>query len=135
MKFLIALLLLLPFLSCSPKLSPDHSWGNQRWILVEMKEVPVQLSGTNRDAYLQFTPGDKHFSGNGGCNHISGNYTLEKKNEISFGDVISTKMSCPDLAFEESFISTLGKVTRFTMNGNQILLKRGNEVLLILESK
>jgi len=70
--------------SCTPKLAPDNYWGNQRWVLTEMKEVPVQQSGTRRDAFLEFMPADKKIAGNGGCNRISGGYTLEKKNRITF---------------------------------------------------
>jgi heat shock protein HslJ len=66
-------------MQCSPKLSPDSSWGNQRWVVVEMKGVPVQQSESRRDAFLKFEVAGKKFSGNGGCNQINGNYTIDKK--------------------------------------------------------
>jgi heat shock protein HslJ len=122
-------------ISCSPKLSPDQSWGNQRWVLTELKEVPVQLSGTRRDAYLEFSPSDKRFTGNAGCNRVSGNYTLEKKDRISFGEVIVTKMSCDDIAFETTFLSALNKIDRYEMQGNAMLLKNGREILLKFEPR
>ena len=121
--------------ACSPKLSPDHYWVDHRWTLTELRQVPVQLSGTNRDAYLEFFATEKRFSGNGGCNRISGNYTLGKKSSIHFGEVTSTKMSCPDLAFETTFLSMLNKVNRYEVTGNTMLLKDDNEVLMILERK
>lgn len=135
MKFIVIVTALAMMASCSPKLSPDQSWGEQRWTVIEMRGVPVQQSGTRKDAFITFTPADKRFSGNGGCNRISGNYTLEKKNELRFGQVISTKMSCDDIAFETAFLSTLDKVNRFETNGNTMLLKDGNDVILILQSK
>src|SRR6266498_3776236 len=95
-----------------------------------MKEVPVQLSGTRRDAYLTFRPEEKRFSGNGGCNSISGNYTIDK-NKINFSDITSTKMSCPDISFENAFLQLLDQVNRYEVSGNTILLKNGNEILLI----
>jgi len=49
---------------------------------IELKEVPVQLSGTRQDAYLTFMPGEKRFSGNAGCNSINGNYQIEKPGSI-----------------------------------------------------
>lgn len=121
--------------SCSPKLSPDSYWGEQRWVLVELKEVPVQQSGTRRDAFIEFSPSEKRFAGNGGCNQISGNYTLEKKSQIRFGEVISTKMSCSDIAFENTFLSTLGKVDHFKVDGNTLLLKDGNDIVMKLEGR
>ena len=103
-------------------------------MLTEMKKVPVQLSGGRRDAYINFDPNEKRFSGNGGCNQFSGNYTLDKNN-IHFGEVISTKMSCGDIAFENSFLSTLNTIDRYEVRGNDLLLKRKKEVLLVLSAK
>jgi heat shock protein HslJ len=133
MKYFFSLIITVTFLSCSPKLS-DSRWGRSRWVLTEMKGVPVQLSGGRRDAYINFEPREKRFSGNGGCNQMSGNYSLDKKN-IHFGEVISTKMSCEDMAFENSFLSTLNTVDRYEVRANDLLLKRNRKVLLVLSAK
>ena len=93
MKYLFTLFLSVAFIACTHKLSPDASWSGRRWVLTEMKGVPVQLSGGRRDAYINFDVVEKKFTGNGGCNQISGSYTLDKK-DIHFGEVMSTKMSC-----------------------------------------
>jgi heat shock protein HslJ len=121
-------------LHCSHKLLPDYSWQNKRWTVVELKEVPVQLSGTRRDAYFTFMPGEKRFGGNAGCNGMNGNYKIEK-NRIYFSEIITTKMSCPDIAFETAFLQTLDKVNRYEVSGNTILLKRDNDVLVILKEQ
>ncbi|HYV53859.1 MAG TPA: META domain-containing protein, partial [Chitinophagaceae bacterium] len=91
MKYLFIVFTLVACLDCTPKLSPDSNWVGRRWVLTEMKGVPVQLSGGRRDAYINFEAAEKRFTGNGGCNQVSGNYSLDKKN-IHFGEVISTKM-------------------------------------------
>jgi heat shock protein HslJ len=135
MKKLLSIFVFLSLIiiSCSPKLSPDQAWANQRWVLKELKGVPVQLSGTRRDAYIEFTPADKRFSGNAGCNRISGNYTLEKKNRISLGEVISTKMSCNDIAFETAFLASLKDVDRYELKDNALTFKDGNKVMVRFE--
>ena len=133
MKYLFALIIITALAGCSPKLS-DSTWGRNRWVLTEMKKVPVQLSGGRRDAYINFDPNDKRFSGNGGCNQFSGNYTLDKNN-IHFGEVIGTKMSCEDIAFENTFFSTLNIVDRYEVKGNDLLLKRRREVVLVLSAR
>ena len=122
-------------IGCSPRLSPDSDWGNERWVLTELKEVPVQLSGTRRDAFFEFSPRDKRFSGNAGCNRVSGNYELKGKNKISFGEVTTTKMSCEDIAFETTFLATLNKVDRFERRENTLLFKDGNEIVLKYEPR
>lgn len=134
MKNLFILSLVLVVVSCSPKLSPDAGWARQRWVVTEMKGIPVQLSGGRRDAFLSFEINEKKITGNGGCNQINGSYTLDKK-EIHFGPVTSTKMSCEDIAFENTFLDLLSKVDRFEQKGDDLLLKRKKEVLLILSSR
>ena len=132
---LIGLVVFLSF-NCSHKLSPDYSWQNRRWILIELKEVPVQLSGSRRDAYIEFFPDEKKFTGVGGCNTINGIYIINrKKTEIDFSHIASTKMSCPDLAFENTFLETLDKVNHYEVSGNTILLKNHDDVLLIMKEQ
>jgi heat shock protein HslJ len=131
MKYSCLFLLGFMALNCSPRLSPDAGWGNQRWVLTEMKGVPVQQSGGRRDAFIRFDVIEKRFSGNGGCNQVNGTYTIDKS-EIRFTDVIATKMSCADIAFENTFLSTLNTVDRYEMEGNNLRLKDRRETVLIL---
>ena len=134
MKYLFIFVIALTSFHCTPKLSPDNGWGRGRWVLVEMKKVPVQQSEGRRDAYIEFEVGQKLFRGNGGCNQINGNYTLDKKN-IQFRDIVSTKMSCDDIEFENTFLYLLGRVDRYEVRVNDILLKRKQETLLVLRAK
>ena len=134
MKYLFILIIAVTGFACSPKLSPDAAWGRQRWVLVEMKGVPVQQSGGRRDAFINFEVDQKRFRGNGGCNQVNGNYSVDK-NDIQFSEVISTKMSCDDIDFENTFLSVLGSINRYEVKGNDLLLKRKRETLLVLRAK
>ncbi|MBC7948220.1 MAG: META domain-containing protein [Chitinophagaceae bacterium] len=135
MKHIILCALVISFFSCSPKLAPDSDWGRQRWVLVDLKGVPVQLSGSNRDAFVEFSTSDKRVSGNGGCNRFNGTYVIEKKGSIKFNEVVSTKMSCPDIAFETAFLEALNAVDRYDTEENSLFLKDGNKVMMILKSR
>ncbi len=134
MKYLLFSFLVVITICCSPKISPDAGWARQRWVVVEMKGVPVQQSGGRRDAYINFEVNEKRFSGNGGCNQINGNYTLDNSS-IDFGEVMSTKMSCEDIEFENTFISTLGSIDHYEVRGDDLLLKKKRETLLVLRAK
>jgi heat shock protein HslJ len=134
MRSLFILLIATVVLKCSPKLSPDASWGYRNWVLVEMKGVPVQQSGGRRDAHITFDVSQKRFSGNGGCNQINGNYTLNKS-EIHFTDAVATKMACNDIDFENTFLATLNSIDRYEVNGNDLLLKKRRETLLVLRAQ
>ena len=134
MKYLLFLLIAVTGFQCSPKMAPDAGWNRGRWVLVEMKGVPVQQSGGRRDAFINFEVDAKTFRGNGGCNQINGNYTVDRDN-IKFTDVISTKMSCEDILFENTFLSTLSVVNRYEVKGDDLLLKEKRETVLILRAK
>jgi heat shock protein HslJ len=133
--FLFASLISVTLNACSPKLSADHNWGNQRWVLMELRSVPVQLSGTRRDAYLEFNPHEHRFTGNGGCNRLSGEYSLEKKDRIKLGEIISTKMSCEDIAFETAFVTTLNDARKYQASGNILTFSDGNQIILRFEAR
>jgi len=134
MKYLFLLIIAVAAFKCSPKLSPDAGWGHQQWVLVEMKGVPVQQSGGRRDAHITFDVATKKFSGNGGCNQVNGNYSLDKK-EIRFTEVLSTKMSCSDIEFENTFLSILGSIDKYEIKGNDLFLKKKKEAMLVLRPK
>jgi heat shock protein HslJ len=132
MKHLLASVMVVLFFACSPRLTPDSSWGDKRWVLVEIKGVPVQLSGTEKDANLQFNAKEKRFNGSGGCNRLNGTYTISNKGKISFGNAASTMMNCVDQAFEDMFIATLKTVDGYSVENDILLLKSGNTVVMRL---
>jgi heat shock protein HslJ len=135
MKYLVIISIIIFSFGCSPKMAPDADWGRQRWVLIDLKGVPVQQSGSNRDAFIEFSPSERRFTGNGGCNRLSGNYSIEKKGMVRFGEVISTKMSCADIAFETTFLQTLNDIDRYTIEDNSLFLKDGNKVLLVFKAR
>ena len=134
MKYSFLVVIIITAFNCSPKLSPDSGWGHQEWVVAEMKGVPVQQSGGRRDAHISFDIDAKRFSGNGGCNQINGNYSVDKK-MIKFTEVLSTKMSCNDIEFENAFLSTLSTIDHFEMSGSDLLLKKNKETRLVLRPK
>jgi len=134
MKYLFFAIILITAFNCSPKLSPDSGWGHQEWVVVEMKGVPVQQSGGRRDAHITFDVNAKTFTGYGGCNQINGNYNLDKK-MVKFTEVVSTKMSCNDIEFENTFLSTLSGIDHYEVRGNDLLLKKNKEIRIVLRSR
>jgi heat shock protein HslJ len=121
--------------SCSPTLSPDNNWAEGRWILTELKEVPVQMSGNNnRNAHLEFKPSAKSYNGFGGCNNIAGTYTISKS-KINFSQPAAKLAGCPDAPFETTFLSLLDEVDKYEVNGNTLTLKKGSKAMIKLERK
>lgn len=132
-NFMYLFFMVLIVSACSTTKTPDHGWKDKKWILQELKGVPVQTSGTDKDAHLVFSASDSRFSGTGGCNRIMGAYTITKKGKLTFSNPAGTLMSCPDLAFEESFLKTLATVDHYAVVEQALLLKKGNEVVMKLK--
>lgn len=121
--------------ACSPKLAPDENWAEGNWVLTELKEVPVQISGNiSRDAHIEFRPSSRRYEGFGGCNRINGTYTLDKS-RIDFTPTSTKLDACPDVPFENTFVSLLSQVDRYTLHRNTMILKDGRKVLIKLERK
>lgn len=69
------------------------------------------------------------FTGNTGCNSMSGNFNFTNK-EIQFGrNIVTSKMSCNEYN-ESNFISALRKADNYTLNGDTLELKQGSTLLL-----
>ena len=69
------------------------------------------------------------FTGNTGCNSMSGTFNFSE-NAIQFGrNIVTSKMACNE--YDESvFISALKKADSYRINGNSLEIRQGNTLLL-----
>jgi heat shock protein HslJ len=131
----LAVLSLLILFSCSPKLSPDGNWAEGKWVLIELKEVPVQISGDlERNAHINFLPSTKNYKGFGGCNKINGSYSISKS-KIKFSAITAKLAPCPDVPFETTFLSSLNSVDKYAINGDIMTLFDGKKTMMKLQRK
>jgi heat shock protein HslJ len=76
---------------------------NAKWELESINSKPINKEDFNlKIPVLQFDLSEKRVSGNAGCNSFSGPIELLGKS-IKFGNLISTKMACQDMKFENEF--------------------------------
>jgi heat shock protein HslJ len=118
-------------IACSPKSFPDSNWEGKKWVLIELNGNPVQVSGTDKDAHIQFDSDSKQISGNGGCNRIFGPYEIEKNEQLRFGNFGSTMMACPDSRFENAFLEAIRSVRSYAYEEGKLILKNdaGTEII------
>ena len=132
--FLFTLIVLISVSCKSPKSSSSEKLEQHKWVLSELNGTPVQMSNTNKDANLQFNYKEMRISGNGGCNNISGTFTATKT-KLLFGPVLSTKMACPDMKFEDNFLQVLAQVNRYEITATELLLKNNTRIIARLLPK
>lgn len=118
----------------SGKLQADNPLFTNKWVLSELNGTPVQTSGTDKDANINFSFADRKVSGSGGCNRFNGSFTATGK-DLSFAPLATTKMMCPDIKFEEAFFAALAKVKNYEIAGKELSLKDGNIVLAKLTTR
>ena len=100
----------------------------------------VQLEGANLSAQgEQFTltlHAEEHrLSGMGACNHLMGEYTLGENRAITFSQIVSTRMACPEGDAEErKFIATIESTTHYDMDGPMLMLLSNGELRAILRA-
>ena len=77
------------------------------WVLKEMTGItlnPEKL--TKGSPVFEFNPDNGRFSGNAGCNELNAHIDV-RGDKINFGKIISTRMACPDMSFEQTIISKI----------------------------
>lgn len=101
------------------------------WRVIRLGEAPVPPEVT---ITLEFGR-DGRVAGRGGCNRYTGPYTLTGEG-LSFGDLASTRMACPQpqMEAEARFLGLLAKVTRVTPGeAGQLKLMAGDDLAAVLD--
>ena len=133
MKKMITLLLIALvsgiFAMCAPKkeIPVESSWALET-IYTDGKEISVPEGHT---PYLAFLA-DKKISGETGCNRFFGDYAAKGKN-LTFTNVGSTRMMCPQMAFENAVLEAINGTAQYTLAGDTMALKDkdGNIIALL----
>ena len=101
----------------------DENLTDIYWKLTQLKLIP--LSGyepQNKAPFLELKKEGNRAEGTGGCNSMGGTYELKGGNKISFSQLISTKMACPDMMMEHEFHAALEAARSYQSDGKILTL-------------
>lgn len=128
-QFVITTALFLVFTSFRLPFTDKQELYNTQWQLkVIYKNNEAAYIYTN--AFIRFDEGKKQVGGNGSCNSFGGSVTI-KDDQLKFGALFSTKMYCEAVQqIEDDFFAALGKVTRYEIKENCLLMYQGDKLLL-----
>lgn len=98
------------------------------WKLIELSGKPVERELENdKEIHITFDAKASRISGFAGCNGFSGLYTIEGEgdfeNNITFSEVASTQMACPDLAIESELLKVLDATKSYKLNQKTLSLQ------------
>lgn len=95
-----------------------------RWRLTELIGQPVDSSVNDKEPFIMLSSEEQRLTGNGGCNTISGSYKLKEGNRISFSQMITTRMACPNMEVERQLLEVLEGADNYSLSGNQLTLNK-----------
>jgi len=99
-----------------------------KWNLTSIEGEDMATLFPDKPATMEIAADGKVF-GNAGCNNYRSTFTLEE-NTITFGPAMATKMACPSLKGETTFLSKLSAPLQAGLNGDKLtLFSAGNVVL------
>jgi putative lipoprotein len=106
-----------------------HELAGTRWALMQLGDKPVTISEGGREAYIVLNSADGSVVGYAGCNRISTKYK-QTGAQLSFGDVIATRMFCPDMPTETALLEGMKATAGWRITGSQLELLNGQQKLV-----
>lgn len=106
-----------------------HELTVTRWALMQLGGKPVTISEGGREAFIALNAVDGSVVGFGGCNRISTTYK-QSGAQLSFGEVIATRMFCPDMPTETALLEVLKATAAWRISGSQLELLNGQQAPL-----
>ena len=116
--------------AAAPATAGDAPLRETYWKLVQLGEKPVTATDQQREANLIFHTDQNRVTGSGGCNRLTGSYTLEG-HALRFGGIASTRMACMHgMETETAFLAALEEVRTWKTAGQQLeLFDSGGKLL------
>ncbi len=91
------------------------------WVLTELNGNAVNPpKDGEKPSYIYFNASGKRVSVSGGCNVMSGSYDLLEGNRLTFGQMMSTMMACPDMTNEDGLKKMTGMVDNYAIEGDNL---------------
>lgn len=133
-KIIAAATLLLTLAACCGTQNNKPLEGTT-WKLASMEGIPATAIDSEEDAFtLEFNAADTLLAGRTNCNRFFGNYTIEG-NKLTLSDNMGmTRMACPDMEYEDLFVTMLNKVNAYQIKGDKLTLLDGDKSLSVFKA-
>jgi heat shock protein HslJ len=105
----------------------------------EWKLAQLGTEGITGEGYRMTLAEDGKISGTGDCNRFTGTFTrpgvpTRTGGSLAIGgDLVSTRMMCPNQARETAFLRTLREADSWSIDGDRLMLIKGGNVTAIFD--
>ena len=94
---------------------------NTKWVLAE------RVKGNQPTLHIE----NDRINGNAGCNNYFGGVEIDAASgKFIPSKMGSTRMACKEMSAESNYLSALGNVNKYVVNGNQLELYKDGLVML-----
>ena len=100
---------------------PQPAVLSGKWTFVSYSEKDLGRIPESQLPVLLFSDSSRKVSGSSGCNKINGSYEITGEH-FTFGPMMSTFKSCPDMEVERFITRFLTKVAWYKMEDNKLYL-------------
>ena len=90
-----------------------------KWTFVSYSEKDLGRIPASQLPVLVFTDSTRKVSGSSGCNNINGSYAITGEH-FTFGPMMSTFKSCPDMEVEQFITRFLTRVVMYKMDDDKL---------------
>lgn len=122
------------WLMSETKSQKTFSFYETHWKLVHLLSHEINASGLSREAHIIFTPHQEitgNFHGATGCNEMLGKYESPEQNlSIDTKHIAMTRMACPDMGLEMTFLKTLANVMQWEIENHTLFLRDANQSVI-----
>ena len=103
-------------------INQDASLFERYWQVIQLNGTSIQCTErSGREAHIIFNVQDSRISGSGGCNQFSGYFEVNG-NQIRISNIISTKMACMNVPYENEFFGFLQEVNTYEVSRDTLKL-------------
>ena len=104
-----------------------HAVTDTYWKLVTIGDEPIAALDGNKEAHFILVSEENSIRGFAGCNGFGGSYSIQDDNQITFFQLFSTKMACPNLDTEHKFMKALEATQGFKIDKDELWLIDSNQ--------
>ena len=107
---------------------------NDIWVLTRLGERTLTAEDFAKGLpVIEFHLADNRVTGNAGCNRLSGSFQA-RGDKITFGQLATTRMACPNMAIEHEFLSMItDKTLRYAIDGGRLVLTDDKNITLAFD--
>ena len=132
LTLLLVTLLATSCCDCRKRAKLEKPLVGTEWQLVQIMGRDFNAEG---DSYTLLLHDNGTVTGQGDCNRLTATYKLTPTRSLSFEELGSTRMLCPNFEMENIFFDMIESVTHYEMDAESMILLSNGTLVAIMRPK